>query len=317
MTSPEAPVVLLMGPTASGKTGLALALAGRLPVEIVSVDSAQVYRGMDIGTAKPSAEIRARTPHHLVDIVDPAEPYSAARFCADALRVIGEIRARRRVPLLVGGTMLYFRALQQGLSDLPSASPAVRERIAAEARQRGWPALHSELAGKDRATAARLHPNDGQRIQRALELIELTGRPASELLTPSGKSALALPVVKLAVAPPSRAVLHDRIARRFHEMIDAGFVAEVAKLRARGDLSPDLPSMRAVGYRQLWAHLDGRDALDAAIEKGIAATRQLAKRQLTWLRSEKDVAWLDPDQQGLVQAAQEHLKSAAVQGSAW
>ena len=314
----SAPVVLLMGPTASGKSGLALALAERLPVEIVSVDSAQVYRGMDIGTAKPPPEARARVPHHLIDVCDPAEAYSAARFRADALRAIGEIRGRGRVPLLVGGTMLYFRALRQGLSDLPSADAALRRRLAAEAEQHGWPALHRRLAQRDPEMAARLHPNDGQRIQRALELVELTGRTASELWTPAaGNGGLSGPVVALALNPPARAALYERIARRFHEMIDAGFVAEVAKLRARGDLSPDLPSMRAVGYRQLWAHLDGRDPLDAAIQKGIAATRQLAKRQLTWLRSETDVRWLDPDQQGLVQLAQEHLESAAVQDSAW
>ena len=307
-----------MGPTASGKSSLALALAEHLPVEIVSVDSAQVYRGMDIGTAKPSPEVRARVPHHLIDIADPAEPYSAARFRNDALRAIEDIRARGRVPLLAGGTMLYFRALQHGLSDLPSANSSVRERLAAEAGRSGWPALHRELAGKDPKTAARLHPNDGQRIQRALELIELTGRPASELLAPAAESALLpAPVVKLAIAPATRALLHERIAQRFREMVDAGFVDEVARLRARGDLSPDLPSMRAVGYRQLWAHVEGRDTLEGAIFRGVAATRQLAKRQLTWLRSERQLAWLDADAKNLTAAALEHLRRAAVQEFAW
>jgi tRNA dimethylallyltransferase len=317
MESQKPPIVLLMGPTASGKTGLALSLAEHLPAEIVSVDSAQVYRGMDIGTAKPSAEIRARVPHHLIDIEDPREPYSAARFRTDALRAIEGIRARGRMPLLAGGTMLYFRALQRGLSDLPSASPAVRAKISAEANQLGWPAMHRRLQERDPKSAARLHPNDGQRIQRALELIELSGRPASELLTPSGEPALAAPVVKLALAPATRALLHERIAQRFREMVAAGFVDEVARLRARGDLSPDLPSMRAVGYRQLWAHLDGKDSLETAVGKGVAATRQLAKRQLTWLRSEPHLAWLDADAKDVTARALEHVRRAAVQDVAW
>ncbi|MFP5306934.1 MAG: tRNA (adenosine(37)-N6)-dimethylallyltransferase MiaA, partial [Gammaproteobacteria bacterium] len=280
------PIVMLMGPTASGKTGLALALAKRLPVEVVSVDSAQVYRGMDIGTAKPSPEVLARVPHHLVDVLDPTEIYSAARFAADARALIDAIRARRRIPLLVGGTMLYFRALQHGLSELPSADADVRARLARQARVEGWPALHARLRSVDPETAARLHPNDQQRIQRALEIYELTGMPPSALQAQASGGGLRGPVRRLALLPAQRAVLHERIARRFDEMMAQGLLEEVRKLRARGDSRPDLPSMRAVGYRQLWAHLDGRLTLDEAVARAVAATRQYAKRQLTWLRME-------------------------------
>jgi tRNA dimethylallyltransferase len=311
--SPSA-AVLLMGPTASGKTGLALALAQRLPCEIVSVDSAQVYRGMDVGTAKPPAALRARVPHHLIDVCDPAEPYSAARFRDDALALIAAIRARGRVPLLVGGTMLYFRALQRGLSDLPPADPEFRAQLADEARRVGWPALHARLAQRDPATAAQLHPNDAQRIQRALEIVEGTGVAASRLRR-GGRGGLPEGSAKLALNPSERRVLHERIAARFREMMAHGFLDEVARLRARGDLHPDLPSMRAVGYRQLWAHLDGAYGLDTAIERGIAATRQLAKRQLTWLRAEPGVTWLDPDRPDLVARALERAAAAAVQGA--
>jgi tRNA dimethylallyltransferase len=305
------PTVLLMGPTASGKTGLALALAERLPLEIVSVDSAQVYRGMDIGTAKPSAELRARVPHHLIDVADPAQPYSAARFCEDALALVEQIRGRGHVPLLAGGTMLYFRALQSGLSELPAADPVLRARLAAEAERHGWPALHARLAQVDPGSAARLHPNDAQRIQRALEIVELGGAPVGQLQARrSGR--LAGPVVKLAVNPPQRAVLHERIRARFLEMMEQGFLDEVRRLRARGDLSPDLPSMRAVGYRQLWAHLDGTWDRATAVERGIAATRQLAKRQLTWLRAEPEVVWLDPADPALVERALEQIGTGIV-----
>jgi tRNA dimethylallyltransferase len=306
------PVVLLMGPTASGKSALALALCEQLPCEIVSVDSAQVYRGMDVGTAKPDAATRARVPHHLVDLCDPAEAYSAARFCADARAAIAQIRARQRVPLLVGGTMLYFRALQTGLSDLPPADAAFRDALAREAAQLGWPALHARLAQLDPPTAARLHPNDSQRIQRALEIHARSGTPASAHAPPAG-GGLDGPVVKLAVNPPERRVLHERIAARFEQMLREGFLDEVARLRARGDLTPDLPSMRAVGYRQLWAHLDGAWDRATAVARGIAATRQLAKRQLTWLRAEPGVAWCDPDAPDLVRRAREHIGGAAVQ----
>ena len=307
-----APLILLMGPTASGKTGLALELAAQLGGEIVSVDSAQVYRGMDVGTAKPPAAIRARTPHHLIDVCDPAESYSAARFRDDALRLIAEIRARGRTPLLAGGTMLYFRALQQGLSDLPSADPALRAELADLARREGVPALHARLAKRDPQSAARLHPNDAQRIQRALEIVELTGSPVGELQRARAGTALEGPVVKLALNPPQRHVLHERIRARFRQMMDEGFLDEVRRLRARGDLDPGLPSMRAVGYRQLWAHLDGAWGLEAAVERGIAATRQLAKRQLTWLRAEKGLHWLDPEPPALTERALEHLRAGGV-----
>jgi len=306
------PVVLLMGPTASGKTGLALALAERLPVEIVSVDSAQVYRGMDIGTAKPSPELRARIPHYLIDILDPAQAYSAARFCDDALRLIEDIRGRGRVPLLAGGTMLYFRALQSGLSDLPAADASLRARLALEAQQHGWPALHARLARVDPASAARLHPNDAQRIQRALEIVELGGAPVARQQADRARGGLGQPLVKLAVNPPERALLHERIRARFAAMMEQGLLDEVRRLRARGDLTPDLPALRAVGYRQLWGHLDGEGDLAGAVERGIAATRQLAKRQLTWLRAEAGLDWLDPDAPDLVERAVERIGQGAV-----
>lgn len=295
--------ILLMGPTASGKTGLAMALAERLPVEIISVDSAQVYRGMDIGTAKPDAAMRARVPHHLIDILDPSEAYSAARFAADAQQLIDEIHARGRLPLLVGGTMLYFRALTEGLSKLPSADPQLRARLEREAREQGWPALHARLAGLDPDTAARLHPNDQQRIQRALEIIELSGATLSQAHARAVEPGRPRRWRKLALNPPARGELHRRIEQRFAEMMAQGLLEEVRALYARGDLHPELPSIRAVGYRQLWEHLAGRCSLDEAVARGIAATRQLAKRQLTWLRSERNLVWLDPARTDLVEAA--------------
>lgn len=302
-TDDSAPVILLMGPTASGKTALALALAERLPVEIVSVDSALVYRGLDIGSAKPDAAMRADVPHHLIDILDPAEPYSAARFAEDARRLIGEIRGRGRVPLLVGGTMLYFRALTQGLSALPSADPQLRARLEAEAARLGWPALHARLAALDPPTAARLHPNDQQRIQRALEIAELSGMAPSAFYAQPKAAGGGERWLKLALNPPARAELHARIERRFHDMMAAGFLDEVAALYRRGDLHPELPSIRAVGYRQLWDHLAGEYPLDEAVRRGMAATRQFAKRQLTWLRSESGLVWLDPAQADLIEKA--------------
>jgi len=275
----------LAGPTASGKSAIALALAEGVPLEIVSVDSALVYRGMDIGTAKPSAADRAAVPHHLIDILDPHEAYSAAQFAADATRLIGEIGARGRLPLLVGGTMLYFKILSDGLDALPAADPAVRAALEAEAFARGWPALHAELARIDPASAARLPPTDAQRIGRALEVFRISGRTLSSFHTaPRAAQAPAL----IALEPTSRAWLHDRIAARFEAMLARGFLDEVRALRARRDLHAGLPSMRCVGYRQAWAALDeglAGDALRTAVrERGIAATRQLAKRQLTWLR---------------------------------
>jgi len=286
-TEPRA--LCLAGPTASGKTAAALAFARTLApaqaVEIVSVDSALVYRGMDIGTAKPSAAERAEVPHHLIDILDPAQAYSAARFVADAERLIGEITRRGSLPLLVGGTMLYFKALRDGLHPMPQADTALRERIDAEAGARGWPALHAELARVDPVTAARLAPADAQRIQRALEVWRLSGRPLSDWHRDSRRDAppaSALPLVSL--EPVSRTWLHARIADRFDAMLAAGLVDEVRALRARADLHAGLPAMRCVGYRQAWQALEVGDA-DTLRDAGIAATRQLAKRQLTWLRS--------------------------------
>ena len=279
---PEA--VLLMGPTASGKSALAMRIAGRFPVEIISVDSAQVYRGMNIGTAKPGAADRAWVAHHLIDIVDPTGRYSAAAFARDAKRLIGEIRARGRVPLLVGGTMLYFKALTQGLDELPEADPAIRAEIDARAIETGWPALHRELAEVDPVTAARLQPGDRQRIQRALEVFRISGQPLSSLIGVARPDAM--PLLCIALVPSERAALHQRIAARFDAMLDDGLVDEVRDLRENWPaLNPDLPSMRAVGYRQAWMYLDGVIAFEALRDQGVYATRQLAKRQLTWLRA--------------------------------
>jgi tRNA dimethylallyltransferase len=288
MTPPApADAVLLAGPTGAGKTDLALDLAGRFPIEIVSVDSAQVYRGMDIGTAKPSAAIRARVPHHLIDICDPADAYSAGRFRRDALELIAAIRSRGRVPLLVGGTMLYFRALIRGIAPLPEADPTVRADIDRRASALGWPALHAELAVRDPEAAERIRPGDGQRIQRALEVLELTGERLSRLQKLASPASLAL--AAFALVPDDRAALYVRIDLRFQSMMDAGFLDEVRALQARGDLDPELPSLRSVGYRQLWSYLDGACSLDEAVAEGRRATRNLAKRQLTWIRSES--AW--------------------------
>jgi len=291
----EIPVVLIAGPTASGKSALAMALAEEIPAEIVSVDSAQVYRGMDIGTAKPSREERALVPHHLIDLCDPSEPYSAARFAVDASRAIAEIRSRGRVPLLVGGTMLYVRALLHGLSDLPSANRELRARLQAEADAHGWPMLHARLAKLDPEAAARLSPNDSQRIQRALEIIELAGEPATHAYRKrAANPSIAGPVLRYAMEFPERAQLHARIEQRLHQMMRLGFAEEVRALYERGDLDPDLPSMRSVGYRQLWAYFDGQWPLEEAVQRAIFASRQLAKRQLTWLRSSPEIARLDP-----------------------
>jgi tRNA dimethylallyltransferase len=276
----------LAGPTASGKTALALALARRWPVEIVSVDSALVYRGMDIGTAKPSAAEQAATPHHLLDVIDPERSYSAAQFVADARRLIDEIRARGRWPLLVGGTMMYFKALVDGIDDMPAADPAIRASIDAEAERLGWPALHAQLAQVDPITAARLQPNDSQRIQRALEVWRASGTPLSTLHQRAQREAPPLDGALIALEPASRAWLHARIAQRFDAMLQAGFLDEVRYLRANAALHLDLPSMRCVGYRQAWEALDAGDPpnVDQLRERGVAATRQLAKRQITWLR---------------------------------
>lgn len=274
-----------MGPTASGKTAVAMELVRRLPMEVISVDSAQVYRDMDVGTAKPDAGMLAACPHHLVDVITPEQSYSAARFRDDALALMKQITARGKVPLLVGGTMLYFKALQHGLSDLPPADPELRRQIAEDARQRGWPALHAELAQIDPAAAARLMPTDAQRIQRALEIGRLTGEPVAAGLSRRSAPPLPYRVMALGLTPSERSILHQRIALRFDAMMTAGLVDELAALRRKYRLDPALPSMRCVGYRQAWEYLEGRCGQADLREKGIAATRQLAKRQLTWLRA--------------------------------
>lgn len=279
------PAILLMGPTASGKTACALTLARYLPVEIISVDSALVYRGMDIGTAKPSAEEQATCPHHLIDILSPAEAYSAARFCEDARRLMGEITHRGRIPMLVGGTMLYYKALREGLSELPEADPALRKEIEEAAARDGWPACHAELARLDPVAAARLEPNDAQRIQRALEIVRLTGQPLAVSHARREEITETHRYIPVALTPSDRSVLHARIARRFDAMLLAGFVDEVKRLRAAYRLDPGLPSMRCVGYRQALDYLDGACDLPTFRDKGIFATRQLAKRQITWQRN--------------------------------
>jgi tRNA dimethylallyltransferase len=284
-------VYALLGPTASGKSALAVKAAERLPLEIVSMDSALVYRGMDIGTAKPGAALRAQVPHHLIDIIDPDQAYSAGRWREDALSKISEILGRKGIPLIVGGTMLYYRALMSGLDELPQADARIRTQIDAQAAQRGWPALHAELAEVDPRTAQRIAPNDQQRIQRALEVWRLTGRPLSDL---HGAPARELPFELKGVALiPDRALLHERIKVRFEAMLKLGLVDEVKALKKKYRLNASMPSMRAVGYRQVWEYLEGRLEKEALREKGIAATRQLAKRQLTWLRSFPDLVRLD------------------------
>ncbi len=304
---PGEPAVFLLGPTASGKTAVSLELAARFPVEIVSVDSALVYRGMDIGTAKPDAATRAAVPHHLVDIVDPTEAYSAGRFRDDARRVAGEIAARGRLPLFVGGTMLYERALMRGLAKLPPADAAVRAELDQEARAHGWPALHARLARVDPPCAARLDPNDAQRIQRALEVHRLTGRTLTAIIAGEGREPPPFTALTFALEPSDRAALHERIAKRFRAMLAAGLVAEVEDLRGRYALEAGLPSMRAVGYRQVWEALEGTAPPGTLEERGIAATRQLAKRQLTWLRSMQGVERLDCLRPGLAGEVAERM----------
>lgn len=297
------PAIFLMGPTASGKTDLAMELCKVLPCELISVDSALVYRGMDIGTAKPSKAQLAEFPHRLVDILDPAESYSAADFRSDALAAMAEITARGKIPLLVGGTMLYFKALLDGLADMPAADAGVRAELEAQAAAHGWQALHDQLTAVDPVSAARIHPNDPQRLIRALEVYRVSGlsmtahreqqTAQSTDAAASGTPQLPYTVANLAIAPADRKVLHDRIASRFSTMLDQGFLDEVLALRSRGDLHAGLPSIRAVGYRQVWDHLDGKLTWAEMQERGIIATRQLAKRQFTWLRSWDDLHWLD------------------------
>ena len=281
------PAIALMGPTASGKTRLAIELALALDGEVISVDSALVYRGMDIGTAKPDREERRGVPHHLLDILDPAEAYSTGRFREDALALMHEITGRGKLPILAGGTMLYFNALFHGLSDLPSADPEIRRQLDEEAGVRGWPALHAELARVDPDAAARIHPNDPQRIHRALEVYRITGVPLTVLCAEAKAPPPPFDLAKLVVAPADRAALHERIRRRFLAMIERGLVEEVRTLYERGDLHAELPSIRAVGYRQVWAYLAGEYGWDTMAERGVIATRQFAKRQFTWLRREE------------------------------
>jgi len=285
--------VFLMGPTASGKTGLAVELCQRFPLEIISVDSALVYRGMDIGTAKPDADTLKLAPHRLIDIRDPAEPYSAAEFCVDAFREMQAITAAGKVPLLVGGTMLYFRALEHGLSELPAADPQIREQLELEAARIGWTGMHEILRQKDPQAANRIHPNDPQRIQRALEVISVSGESLSELQGRTFGYTLGYRLHKIIISPEPRSVLHKRIERRFDMMMEAGFVDEMQRLFARSDLNVNMPAMRAVGYRQAWQWLQGKCTLQQMRERAIAATRQLAKRQLTWLRREGVSVWYD------------------------
>ncbi len=289
----ELPVLVLAGPTGAGKTDWAIRLAESAPVEIVSVDSALVYRGLDIGTAKPARELRERVPHHLIDICEPTESYSAGRFVPDAVAALRDVHARRRVPLLVGGSMLYLRSLLHGLATLPQADSRLRAELDARAARQGWPALHAELARLDPEAAARVAPTDSQRIQRALEVCYNTGRPISELQRATVSPLAGRRLHYWMLAPP-RAVLHERIQRRFEAMMAAGFLEEVRSLRRNGALTARHPSMRAVGYRQLWAHLDGQYPLEEAVRRGVAATRQLAKRQLTWMRGEALGRWIEP-----------------------
>ncbi len=299
------PAIFLMGPTGAGKTELAARLVAEFPLEIVSVDSAMVFRGMDIGTAKPGPELLARAPHHLIDLIDPAESYSAGRFIADAQCVMADIRSRGKVPLLVGGTMLYFRALQAGLAKLPSADAALRSRIDERAARLGWPAMHAELQLLDPLAAERIRPADRQRIQRALEVVELIGAPISSRQREDLRHAARESDLRIVLAPADRKTHAERLALRFREMMDRGLLEEVRRLHSRGDLRAAMPALRLIGYRQLWAHLEGAMALDEAVGRAIIATRQFARRQLTWLRSEPGAEWFessDPALTGRVSA---------------
>lgn len=316
------PAIFLMGPTAAGKTDLAIELTKVLPCELISVDSALVYRGMDIGTAKPSKAQLAEHPHRLIDILDPAQSYSAADFRSDALAAMAEITARGNIPLLVGGTMLYFKALLDGLADMPAADAQVRAQLEADAQAFGWQALHDQLAVVDPVSAARIHPNDPQRLIRALEVYRVSGMSMtahreqqtaqSTEAAASGRQQLPYTVANLAIAPAYRKVLHQRIALRFEQMLDQGFLDEVLALRSRGDLHSGLPSIRAVGYRQVWDHLDGKLTRDEMQERGIIATRQLAKRQFTWLRSWEDLHWLDSLASDNLSRALKYLGSVSI-----
>ncbi|MEX2517583.1 MAG: tRNA (adenosine(37)-N6)-dimethylallyltransferase MiaA [Gammaproteobacteria bacterium] len=303
-------VICLMGPTAAGKTDLAVAISQQLPCDIVSVDSAMVYRGMDIGTAKPDAAILAQAPHRLIDIRDPAQTYSAADFCADARREVAAIHANGRIPLLVGGTGLYFRAFEQGLALLPAASHSVRQKILSDARTLGWDALHQRLQAIDPDSARRIHPHDPQRLQRALEVYAVTGKPMSQLLASQAATGIRARLLKYIVAPADRAWLRERIRQRFTEMLAAGLVEEVRGLYQRGDLHADLPALRMVGYRQVWQFLADQLEYEDMITHAVVATRQLAKRQLTWFRAERDGIWFDSRQEQILSRLMEHLLAA-------
>jgi tRNA dimethylallyltransferase len=301
-----------MGPTASGKTALAVELVQHLPMEIINVDSAQIYRGMDIGTGKPDAQTLAAAPHRLISFLDPAESYSAALFCQDAVREIADIRRQGKVPLLVGGTMLYFKALRDGLSELPVADASVRANILAIADEHGWQAVHDRLAQVDPQAAVRIHPNDPQRLQRALEVYLITGRSMSELQQGCRRGETADTLCFLSIQPTQRSVLHCRIADRFLQMLELGLIDEVKQLHARTDLSPSLPALRSVGYRQVWQYLDDEISYDAMVERGIIATRQLAKRQLTWLRSWPGVQNFDSEQADMREQVLNFLRQVSI-----
>lgn len=304
------PILCIAGPTASGKSASTSALAAQLPIEIINVDSATIYRGMDIGTAKPSRQERDQIPHHLLDIRDPAESYSAAAFCEDALKLIDDILGRGRIPVLCGGTMLYYKALREGLDDLPRADAAIRAQLDTEARLHGWPHMHRELASVDPMTAQRLPPNDSQRIQRALEIYRITGQPMSRLLAKRPVQPEArFRYITISLEPSNRLALHERIEQRYAAMIELGLLEEVARLHRRPDLHTGLPSVRCVGYRQLWDYLDGQGSLAQAIDRAVAATRQLAKRQLTWLRSQPERIVVDCLAPNAASQVQEHARS--------
>ena len=312
MSTSLPPAIFLMGPTASGKTALALELVKRHNCEIISVDSALIYRDMDIGTAKPDAAMQAEAPHRLIDLIDPAESYSAADFREDALREMAEITASGKVPLLVGGTMMYFKFLRDGSADLPKSDETVRQQLLDEGRELGWPAMHQRLAEVDPESARRLKPMDSQRIQRALEVYLISGKTLTQHWAEQHTEPLPYHVVNLAVCPAERSRLHERIAQRFRIMLSDGFMEEVKALRARGGLHIDLPSVRCVGYRQAWEYLDGQYGYDEMVERGIIATRQLAKRQITWLRSWPDLHWLDTDDPDIVRNTLKILSANAI-----
>jgi tRNA dimethylallyltransferase len=313
MTNSKPKAIAIMGPTASGKTDLAIFLREHFPVELISVDSALVYKGMDIGTAKPDAQTLAGAPHRLIDFLDPSESYSAARFREDALREMADIVEQDKIPVLVGGTMLYFRALLHGLSELPSADPQIREQLEKQAAEKGWEAMHARLAEVDPQAAERIHPNDPQRISRALEVYELTGKSLSQCQEENRRNCdLPYEFIKIAVSPADRSVLHQRIEQRFQQMLEQGFVAEVEELFKRNDLDESLPAIRAVGYRQVWQYLQGKLDYNEMVDKAIVATRQLAKRQLTWLRSEQELVWFDSLQPNYQQDVLKYLKSIPI-----